>query len=184
MAASTGFQEAAKLPGTRRIVHDGCAEPTTKLPNGRCSRPDCWRSMRPWNRALRSALGSSRQVSQNWRKPSVASACLSKRLLITQSSCSIRRETWSIGTRAPSGSKAMAREEIIGQHFSLFYTEQDRQSGRPAAGDRNGSTDRQIRSGGLARPQGRQRSSGQASSSTRSTIRRVSCWDLPRSRAI
>ena len=51
--------------------------------------------------------------------------------------------------------KGYAPEEIIGQHFSRFYSDADRAAGRPARAldDRQGN--RPLRGGGLARPQGR-----------------------------
>ncbi|MEJ7728354.1 MAG: PAS domain S-box protein [Polyangiaceae bacterium] len=38
--------------------------------------------------------------------------------------------TWNPGARKAKG---YTRDEIIGQHFSVFYTEEDRQAGKPAA---------------------------------------------------
>jgi PAS domain S-box-containing protein len=40
-----------------------------------------------------------------------------------------RITTWSIGAQRIKGYSA---EEIIGQHFSRFYTEEDRRAGHPA----------------------------------------------------
>ncbi|MFO1045697.1 MAG: PAS domain S-box protein [Planctomycetaceae bacterium] len=39
-------------------------------------------------------------------------------------------QTWNSGAERIKGYRS---EEIIGQHFSIFYTEEDRQSGKPAA---------------------------------------------------
>ena len=64
--------------------------------------------------------------------------------------------------------KGYAPDEIIGQHFSRFYTEADRAAGRPARALRDRARERPLRGGRLARPQGRHRSSGPASSSIRS----------------
>ena len=43
-----------------------------------------------------------------------------------------RRPSWRAGTPAPSASRATRPHEIIGRHFSVFYTEEDRRAGLPA----------------------------------------------------
>jgi PAS domain S-box-containing protein len=52
---------------------------------------------------------------------------------------------WNPGAQAIKGYSA---EEIVGKHFSRFYTEEDRQAGEPAGSG-------QVRGRGMARPQGR-----------------------------
>ena len=41
------------------------------------------------------------------------------------------RASWRVGTPAPSASRATRADEIIGQHFSRFYTDEDRAAGLP-----------------------------------------------------
>ena len=57
--------------------------------------------------------------------------------------------------------KGYSREEIIGRHFSAFYTPEDRGRDLPRNGAAHCAGNRQIRSGGLACPQGRQPLLGQ-----------------------
>ena len=52
--------------------------------------------------------------------------------------------------------KGYTREEVLGQHFSRFYTEEDRSLGRSGARAGDGGHERQVRGRGLAGPQGRQ----------------------------
>ena len=49
--------------------------------------------------------------------------------------------------------KGYTSEEIVGQHFSRFYTEDDRQQGVPQIRARDGRTDGKIRGRRSARPQ-------------------------------
>ena len=42
--------------------------------------------------------------------------------------------SWSTGTPEPSGAKGYTAEDIVGQHFSRFYTDGDRAIGLPARG--------------------------------------------------
>ena len=59
--------------------------------------------------------------------------------------------SWNPGARALKGYEA---EEIIGQHFSRFFTEEDKTPAcRRGAGD--GAPGRPVRGRGLARAQGR-----------------------------
>ena len=57
--------------------------------------------------------------------------------------------------------KGYAREEVLGQHFSRFYTDEDRSLGVPAARSGDGRHERQVRDRGLAGPQGRQQVLGE-----------------------
>ena len=77
-----------------------------------------------------SARSSSPPASSSWRKASGASGCWWKASPITRSSCSTRREGDQLESGRRSGSRATHREEIVGQHFSRFYTEEDRQNRR------------------------------------------------------
>ncbi len=52
--------------------------------------------------------------------------------------------------------KGYAADEIVGQHFSRFYTPEDRADGSAGARSAHCDQRRQIRGRGLARPQGRQ----------------------------
>ena len=70
-----------------------------------------------------------------------------------------RVSNWNAGAEAIKGYRA---DEIVGQHFSRFYTEEDRAAGEPAARAGDGAARRQIREGGVARPQGRHPVSGRA----------------------
>ena len=45
------------------------------------------------------------------------------------------------GTRAPSASRAIRAKEIMGEHFSRFYTEEDREAGIPAPRPGDGQND-------------------------------------------
>ena len=72
----------------------------------------------------------------------------------TRSTCSIPTGTiinWNPGAERIKG---YAREEIIGQHFSRFYTDEDRQAGIPkkALGDRSATpASTRRKAGGSAR---------------------------------
>ncbi len=52
----------------------------------------------------------------------------------TRSTCWTRADRSPAGTWAPSASRAYAPDEIIGEHFSQFYTEEDRAAGLPGTG--------------------------------------------------
>ena len=73
--------------------------------------------------------------------------------------------SWNPGAQRFKGYEA---SEIIGQHFSRFYTEEDRNAGLPARALETAATRGQVRERGLARPQGRHADSGHTSSSIRS----------------
>ena len=97
-----------------------------------------------------------------------AIGCSSMRLPTTRSTCSIRPASSRAGIRARSGSRATTQPEIIGQHFSRFYTEEDRAAGLPRTGAEDGGAQRaasSTRAGASARTA---RASGPMSSSTRS----------------
>ena len=79
--------------------------------------------------------------------------------------------------------KGYAADEIIGQHFSVFFTPEDREAGFPQARLQHGRGRGAVRSGGLARPQGRHAASGPMPSSIRSSIRRAATSASPRSPA-
>ena len=55
-----------------------------------------------------------------------------RRHRLRASTCSIPNGIVTAGTPAPSASRATRADEIIGQHFSRFYTEHDRAAGVPA----------------------------------------------------
>ena len=61
-----------------------------------------------------------------------SSACWCRASPTTPSTCSTRGPGQRAGTPAPSASRATRPDEIIGQHFSRFYTEEDRAAGVPA----------------------------------------------------
>ena len=52
--------------------------------------------------------------------------------------------------------KGYARREIIGRHFSTFYTEAARAAGLPARRARDRAAERPLRGGRLAGPEARQ----------------------------
>ena len=60
--------------------------------------------------------------------------------------------SWNIGGQRIKG---YSPEEIVGQHFSRFYTETDRANGKPARALRIAARTGPLRRGRLARPQGR-----------------------------
>ena len=60
--------------------------------------------------------------------------------------------SWNAGAERIKGYTA---QEIIGRHFSQFYTEDDRAGGVPDRALAIARGDRQVRSRGLARAQGR-----------------------------
>ena len=79
--------------------------------------------------------------------------------------------------------KGYSRDEIIGQHFSRFYTEEDRAKRGSAEGarrPRRAPASTKPKAGGSARTEP---GSGQASSSTRSATPKARSSALPRSRA-
>ena len=84
-----------------------------------------------------------------------SSGCWSRASPTTRSTCSTPRAGWRAGTPAPSGSRAIAPDEIIGQHFSRFYTDEDRAAGLPPQRAGDAAARGPVREGRLARPQGR-----------------------------
>jgi hypothetical protein len=50
----------------------------------------------------------------------------------TPSTCSRRRDRSPTGTWARSASRATADDEVVGSHFSRFYTPEDQAAGMPA----------------------------------------------------
>ena len=88
--------------------------------------------------------------------------------------------SWNPGSRRES--KGYSSAEILGQHFSRFYTEDDRQKGLPPNGPRNGSAVRKIpkrRVGAAARTGP---PSWRASLSTLFAMHLAACWGSRRSR--
>ena len=84
----------------------------------------------------------------------------------TRSSCSTPPAASPPGTPAPSASRATRPDEIIGRHFSIFYTDEDRARDHPAHELAIAVARGPLRGGGLARPQGRHAASGPTSSIT------------------
>ncbi len=60
--------------------------------------------------------------------------------------------TWNLGAQRIKG---YAAEEIIGRHFSEFYTPEDRAAGRPQMILARAAEEGRIRGRGVARAQGR-----------------------------
>ena len=60
------------------------------------------------------------------------SNCWFSRSSITRSTCSTRPGTVTSWNAGAERIKGYAPDEIIGKHFSLFYTEEDRAAGIPA----------------------------------------------------
>ena len=88
--------------------------------------------------------------------------------------------SWNTGAKRFKGYEA---DEIIGRHFSVFYTEEDRRAGLPAQGAARPpsvTASSRPRAGACARTA---RASGRMSSSIRSGARRASCSASPRSPA-
>ena len=79
--------------------------------------------------------------------------------------------------------KGYTPAEIIGQHFSRFYTEEDRKAGLPARALETAKREGKFESRRLAHPQGRHALLGLRRSSIRSACRRARSSALPRSRA-
>ena len=106
---------------------------------------------RPCARASRASSERSASARRNWRRrmpgcwpkpksenrPKGVSNCSWTASPTTRSTCSIRTASSPTGTPAPSASRATRADEIIGQHFSRFYTEEDRAAGAAAAGARD-----------------------------------------------
>ena len=88
--------------------------------------------------------------------------------------------SWNPGARRFKGYEA---SEIIGQHFSRFYTEEDRNSGLPARALEIARRDRQIRERRLARSQGRQPILGLRRHRSDPIARPARFSAMPRSRA-
>ena len=88
--------------------------------------------------------------------------------------------SWNAGAQRIKG---YAPEEVIGSHFSRFYTEEDREAGLPAIALETAAREGRFREGRPARPQGRLRNSGPMSSSTRYAMKTGHCLGLPKSRA-
>ena len=63
-----------------------------------------------------------------------------------------RVTNWNAGAQAIKGYTA---EEIVGQHFSRFYTEEDRAGGEPARALETARDQGQIRERGAGASQGR-----------------------------
>jgi PAS domain S-box-containing protein len=80
--------------------------------------------------------------------------------------------------------KGYSPEEIIGQHFSRFYSPADQAAGRPARALRLAQENGRYEEGRLAGAARTARSFGPASSSTRFVTMTTSCSALPRSHAI
>ena len=133
--------------------------------------------------------GHPRHHRAAWRprrrcaRASAASGCWSKASSTTPSTCSIRAASSPTGTPARSGSRATAPDEIIGQHFSRFYTPEDRAAGLPARALETAAARGPLRGRRLARAQGRQPLLGLRASSTPSATRAASCSASPRSPA-
>ena len=64
-------------------------------------------------------------------KAKSSSICLSRLSPTTPSSCSIPEGSSQAGTLGAQRIKGYSADEIIGQHFSRFYTERDREAGVP-----------------------------------------------------
>ena len=89
------------------------------------------------------------------RKAKASSRCWSAASPTTRSTCSIPPASSRTGTPAASASRAIRAGEIVGQHFSRFYTPDRPGRGKARAGleDRRGN--RPLRGRRLARSQGR-----------------------------
>ena len=90
----------------------------------------------------------------------------------TPSTCSTRAASSPTGTPAPSGSRAIRADEIIGQHFRCFYTPEDRAAGLPPRALETARARRAVRGRRLARAQGRQPLLGLRGDRRRSATRR------------
>ena len=86
---------------------------------------------------------------------------------------------WNAGAKRIKGYEA---DEVVGRHFQMFYPEEDRAAGLPARSLEDCPREREVRGRGLARPQGRHRSSSRRSCLMRS-MRTTSLLASPRSRA-
>jgi PAS domain S-box-containing protein len=84
--------------------------------------------------------------------------------------------SWNAGAERFKGYTA---SEIIGRHFSTFYTEEDIQRRRLRSKLPRAPASSRPKGGGFARMS---RGSGRMSSSTPSEARRARCWGSPRSR--
>src|SRR3954462_3230877 len=87
--------------------------------------------------------------------------------------------SWNPGAHRFNG---YTPSEIIGQHFSRFYTEEDKQAGVPARALETAVREGQFVSEGW-RVRKTAPGSGRPSSSIRSEGRPANLWGLPRSRA-
>ena len=63
---------------------------------------------------------------------------------------------------APSAIKGYKADEIVGQHFSRFYTEEDRAAGEPQRALATALREGKYEKRGLAGAQGRHAASGRA----------------------
>ena len=87
-------------------------------------------------------------------RASGASASWSRASPTTRSTCSTPRAASPTGMPGRQRIKGYARDEIVGEHFSRFYTPEDLEAGLPGARSRRLGT-RQVRGRRLAGPQGR-----------------------------
>ena len=84
-----------------------------------------------------------------------SSGCSSRASPTTRSTCSTPTATSRTGIPAPQRIKGYEPDEIVGQHFSRFYTEEDRAPASRARALETAAARRPLREGRLARPQGR-----------------------------
>ena len=112
----------------------------------------------PYCRTVPVVEGTRNRVSED----RAARAAGRQRRSTTGSSCSTRRAGSRAGTAAPSASRVIRADEIIGRHFSTFYPKEavDQGPGRRRS-SRLARTRRPLRGRRLAHPQGRDAVLGQ-----------------------
>ena len=110
----------------------GCAGPVSTSPSGRCSRSGCWHSARLWKRRVRERTQELEASNARLRESERRFRLLVEGVTdyaIYMLDPEGKVVNWNPGAERLKG---YTSAEILGQHFSRFYTEEDRRNGLPA----------------------------------------------------
>ena len=143
--SSTGIAAQAAVAIDNARLYQNSQHEIAARKRAEAGAADAERDARRARRA--SARSNCRELRPNWRRPSAASGLLVE--AVTDYAIFMLDPAGNVVNWNPGAEriKGYTREEIIGQHFSRFYTEEDRQQ-RGSASRRiaNGGADRQVRS--------------------------------------